>query len=342
MYALNFFIKQYKFIFIISVILVPKALLAFEIDLREPIPKANEDFNIPKTLHAIWVGPNEMNPQFELNLINTISNFPDFKLHLWTSWGELDNVGFEPEGLDIHRKEELDSILTEFRVDDFTTILDWVNKEISFKAYAGAKDIIQFALLYKYGGMVFDLDVVLNDKIRNLAGISNHGHYSAAFSPCFFASAPRSVFARSGLSFFAMFTHVLAVANFCKDFNLDSYREKFLRTVTTQTTGSIMLFANRLIGLKTLDTNLHKQAINHKCEKCQKDIYPYDVWKLSKTLQNDTSLADYLKFLETPSSISDLDDSEADNKFYKTLRLARFQAFVFIAGGEKFYDCSGQ
>jgi hypothetical protein len=102
---------------------------------------SKENLNIPKKLHAIWVGPHEMHPAF----IENLTNFPDFEVHLWTSW-DTDRIKkpLITDQLLVHSRDELEQTLGSFLVDENKrTLLHYVNREIELECYACVKDIIQ-------------------------------------------------------------------------------------------------------------------------------------------------------------------------------------------------------
>lgn len=318
-----------------------------DIDLRTVINVHMPSTDIAKILHAIWVGPCPIREEFRNNLLGTAERFPDFIVHFWTSWDETDNSWLSNQSnLLIHKQDELEQQLYRFKINKNTTLNDIVNQEIAYQSYPSAKDLIQFAVLFEYGGISFDLDHELNNQAEELVGASEYGYYCAACSPAFFVAARRGIFICTALNYFWHYLDVTAQDKFQTQSGFDfvDFRNHFPRTAAILTTGVVTFYANRALQLKTTDANFHRYAVVNICRKCYKSVFIFDIGTSLEFLQNDRNYSDYVSHLKTPTSFPD-EDMSCPEYLYKgteILRLITFQAFVNLVGEDKFCDCNGE
>jgi mannosyltransferase OCH1-like enzyme len=97
---------------------------------------ASKSTKIPKIIHRIWIGPRPFPEQYKKCLDSCKRLHPDWKFILWTN-KDIDKV------LDINPKYK------------------WLFNEYKYKktVYQAQKDILEYLILYKYGGIYLDADI---------------------------------------------------------------------------------------------------------------------------------------------------------------------------------------
>lgn len=101
---------------------------------------------IPKILHFIWLGGNPLPPEIEECLNSWKEYFPDYEIKFWTE-------------------------------HDFGDIqVDYVAQAIKVKKWAFASDYIRLYVLYHYGGIYMDTDVLVR---KNFDFVLNNRFFSA-------------------------------------------------------------------------------------------------------------------------------------------------------------------
>ena len=125
--------------------------------------KTTKKAKIPHIIHQIWVGPNPM-PKRSKQFIKGIKALhPHFTYKLWTD-------------KDITRKNFIN--------------YDYIQES---KSYAQKADIMRYEILYKHGGIYFDIDFELyknieplltNDLVVCSEDIFSNFHISNAFIAC--------------------------------------------------------------------------------------------------------------------------------------------------------------
>lgn len=113
----------------------------------EALPK------IPKIIHHIWVGPNPI-PKLYLKYAEQCKNLhPDWEYKLWRQ-EDIDKENFDPKYMKYFER-------------------------FAYR-YNGKKDIIEYLILYKYGGVVMDMDFQC---IKPLDGLHHRYDFYAGLEP---------------------------------------------------------------------------------------------------------------------------------------------------------------
>lgn len=93
---------------------------------------------IPKVIHYIWLGGKELPPIAKKCIASWQKYCPDYEIKRW-----------DESNLDLNKYQ-------------------FVKNSIAAKKYAFASDLLRTEILYKYGGIYFDIDVQLLKPIDNL------------------------------------------------------------------------------------------------------------------------------------------------------------------------------
>lgn len=118
----------------------------YKID-NDSIPK-----KIPKIIHQIWIGPNELPSKFkDMTKVWELSH-PDWTYKLWTNKDIEDFINKNSS-----RKEELK--LREFKnIKLFNSVYNW----------GGKSDILRYEILNQFGGVYLDIDFAFVKKLDPL------------------------------------------------------------------------------------------------------------------------------------------------------------------------------
>jgi len=119
---------------------------------RRSVSKKNE-MRIPKTIHQIWIGPNDV-PELQQLYMNTCNHIDGWNYRLWT------NDDITPE--------------------QFPKTYDYIQKVIAAgkkmnapnTKYAQISDLMRLEILYHYGGVYLDttIECVKIDKLEKMIG----------------------------------------------------------------------------------------------------------------------------------------------------------------------------
>jgi hypothetical protein len=289
---------------------------------------------IPQIMHAVWVGPEPLCPEFKNNILITTQNFQDFEVHLWTS---KENINEEEwpnyPNLHLHSKSDLQCLL---ECEPQTNIWKEIHELLDYRLYAGAKDILQHVLLYCYGGIVFDVDLELQETVRELVGDSQFPYYCFASTPQLLSSVPKGIFPKTALDFFKEFSLALSSLE-VQNRLLENIKQNDAFQYTHMTTGALVAYTNRILQFRTTDANLHNASLYLLCEQCEELVFDniYDL------LQTNKPLSAYCVQLDTPSSLTETEMTPDIIRFVVLVKELNFEIFrsFLVDSPCKFYDC---
>ncbi|MEQ9115706.1 MAG: glycosyltransferase [Rickettsiales bacterium] len=132
-----------------------KKILDFYRDLfnKNFYSSQNNQSQIPKIIHQIWIGPRPVPEIYKKYAEGCKKLHPDWEYKLWT-------------------QEELNA-------ENFPTKYMKLFEDMQYR-YSGKKDIIEFFLLYKYGGVVMDMDF---ECIKPFDSITENHDFFASLEP---------------------------------------------------------------------------------------------------------------------------------------------------------------
>lgn len=114
-----------------------KVNFSSEVDYTKPV-------KIPKIIHHIWVGPKPVPELYEKYASTCKALNPDFEYKLWTNRDVEEILNISPKHKELYKAYE------------------------KVRLYAGQKDVLEYMILYKYGGVYMDMDFECKKSLRPL------------------------------------------------------------------------------------------------------------------------------------------------------------------------------
>ncbi len=108
-----------------------------KVDYAQPV-------KIPKIIHQIWIGPKPMPELYKRYAATCKALNPDFEYRLWTNKDVDQILNISPQHKRLHKVYKDGNI------------------------YNGQKDVLEYMILYKYGGVFMDMDFDCKESLKPL------------------------------------------------------------------------------------------------------------------------------------------------------------------------------
>lgn len=143
-------------------------------------PNANE---IPKIIHFIWLGKDNLSIFSMFNIINNVKLNPKYEIKLWSDNPERTKSQFINAGystavfLKVHiLKPDPDPLVQ--------SVIGLECAGAIYKNYAAASDVLRLWLLKEYGGVYMDVDIALKEPLSDELSLCKDGELREDFLSC--------------------------------------------------------------------------------------------------------------------------------------------------------------